>query len=406
MASILVRALRCSSARHGSTRFLSATAVGLHRLPRTPLQSSIPTSAFPRRSYATQPPPVTPLDAASQPESELVPMVESTAESIPFTDAVVAQIPPIAYGDFAAIGLSSWSPIGLIAWSYELINVATGLPWFYTIVAGASFWRFVCVPLALSNIRNSTKLRPFQPAVMAARDRITKAQANRDTIELQRASLEMKKVYAQAGVSPFKGMILPMLAQMPITIGSFFALKRLSASGLEQLKDSGVSISLDLPWSGHVNWLNDLTTADPTYILPVAFCAMINVQIMAGAREMDQSSPMSGHIMNLFRGLSVMTIFLMSSFPTGLFIGLLTTAVLTTAQSLILRSPAVRTMVGIPVLPANQDAKLPSFMESIQYAKDTFLEKKKAAERAQSAVQQSSSLKKPRSDPRSNRNRL
>ncbi|EAU87824.1 inner membrane protein OXA1L [Coprinopsis cinerea okayama7 len=379
--------LRCSSSSYSRlarpTPLLTAQtrlfSVGLQRVSQRP---ALVSASLLSRSYATQPPASETTEAAAAattPEPEVQAIVESVSDPLSFTDAVVHQIPPLAYGDFAALGLASWSPIGLIAWSYELLQVSTGLPWFYTIIAGSALWRFVCVPFALSNIRNSTKLRPFQPQILQARERMTAAQTKRDAIELQRASVEMKKVYSEAGVSPFTGMILPMFAQLPITIGMFFALKRMAQLPVEQMKESGVAINLDLPWTGPISWLSDLTVADPTYLLPAAFCGLINLQIAVGAREMDTSNPSAGHLMNVFRGLSVLTIYFMSSFPQGLFLGLLTTSGLTIVQSLLLRSDGVRRLVGIPVVKREMQGKLPSFLESFRYARKMMEDKQKAA---------------------------
>lgn len=98
------------------------------------------------------------------------------------------------------------------------------------------------------------------------------------------------------------------------------------------------------------------------------FCAVVNLQIMVGAKEMDTSTPSQGHLMNLFRALSFLGAGFMSQFPSGIFLGLITTAGMTVAQSLALRAPALRRAVGIPPIDSKMQGKLPSFMESIRYA--------------------------------------
>ncbi|KAH6912045.1 inner membrane protein OXA1L [Coprinopsis sp. MPI-PUGE-AT-0042] len=348
---------------------------------------------YARRNYTTEQPP--PETAALQPSGQEG-LVEAISDPLTLTDTIVHQIPPLAYGDFTALGLSSWSPIGIITWSYEILQVSTGLPWFWTIVAGSALWRLVCVPLAMANIRSSARLKPYQPAVLAARERMSKAQGSRDAIELQKASAEMKSIYRQADVNPVTGMILPMVLQLPIQIGTFFALRRVCEAGLQQLTDSGVSIHMNVPWAGDVAWLQDLTVADPTYILPAVFCAVVNTQIIVGSKEMDTSTPSQGHLMNVFRALSFVGAGFMSQFPAGLFVGLITTSGLTVAQSLAMRAPALRRMVGIPQIDPKAQGKLPSFMDSIKYLQKMIADKQIEAEKAARASKfQQGGVKRP-----------
>ncbi|KAJ3538841.1 hypothetical protein NMY22_g5000 [Coprinellus aureogranulatus] len=329
-----------------------------------------------RRTYASKVPeePAS-VSANALPESESLPLDAATSDPLAassITDVITQNIPPMAYGDLAALGLTSWSPIGIIAWSYELIHVSTGMPWFWTIIAGSAFWRFVCMPFALNAVRTSARLRPIQGKIVKIQERITEARSKQDIVAMQRAGLEMKNLYAEVGVNPITGLMLPNVAQLPITIGLFFALKRICTHPVEQLKDGGV---------GSWFWANDLTAMDPYYILPAIFTAMINLQITVGGRDIDTSgSPMSGHIMNVFRVLSLVGVFFMSSFPAGLFLGLITTSTMTIAQSLALRSDAVRRMLNIPIVPVSQQGKVPSMLESIKFAREKWLEAQRDAQ--------------------------
>jgi hypothetical protein len=90
--------------------------------------------------------------------------VESTASSVT-SDAPIDvstsdfSPPPLEFGDFSALGLTGWGLGGIAVWPFEWIQVSTGLPWFYTIIAGTMFWRLLMVPLALRDIRDGEKLR-------------------------------------------------------------------------------------------------------------------------------------------------------------------------------------------------------------------------------------------------------
>jgi YidC/Oxa1 family membrane protein insertase len=64
----------------------------------------------------------------------------------------------------------------------------------------------------------------------------------------------------------------------------------------------------------------------------------------------------------------------MSSFPAGLLVGLVTTSVLTITQSLVLRNTAIRNALGIPIIPKGEHGKLPSFMDSVRFAREKWLD--------------------------------
>ena len=74
-----------------------------------------------------------------EPASSLDTVVADTPLDTPIPDLLP---PPLQYGDFAELGLSGWTPSGIAAWTFEVVQVTTGMPWFYTIIAGTLFWRF------------------------------------------------------------------------------------------------------------------------------------------------------------------------------------------------------------------------------------------------------------------------
>ena len=172
----------------------------------------------------------------------------------------------LQYGDFAAMGLTGFTPAAIVRWSMELINVSTGIPWFWTIVAGSLFWRFILFPFVIAGLRNSAKLLPLQPQLLKAQEDMTKIKHKGDTLALQKQVLKMKKMYDDAGVN-LGTMFLSPFIQVPVTFGMFFGVKTMCELPVPQLAHSGLSI------------LQDLTVPDPYMILPIAFCAAINLQI-------------------------------------------------------------------------------------------------------------------------------
>ena len=172
----------------------------------------------------------------------------------------------LQYGDFAALGLAGWSPAGLVRWSFEIINVTTGLPWFWTIVAGSAFWRLVCVPFAIKGLTSSARMQPHQQEITALQKKVQEVSKTGDRLALAKVSAEMREFYKEKGINPLGGIVA--LMQMPITLGLFFGVQKMCKLPVEQLQDSGFAL------------LPDLTAADPTMILPIALAVSINIQIM------------------------------------------------------------------------------------------------------------------------------
>lgn len=276
-------------------------------------------------------------------------------------NAVVAA-GPLQYGDLHALGLTSWWPAGWINWSMEIINTTTGLPWFWTIVAGTVFWRVVLIPFTIEGLRNSARLQPLQPQTAALREEMKAARLSTDAMALQKVALKNKKLYADAGVNMGSMMLMPFI-QLPVNLGIFFGVKSMCNLPVPQLKESGFE------------WLPDLTVPDPTYIIPATAIAMMNLQIFLSARDMNLAErPETGHIMNLFRVLTLAGAWVMSAFPSGLMLSLLVGSTFTVAQTAILRMPAVRTRLRIPVVPKEHQSKLPSFLDSINFVRQWYRE--------------------------------
>lgn len=178
---------------------------------------------------------------------------------------LLENVPPLNYGDLASLGFAHWTPAGLCQWGMELIQVSTGMPWFWAIVATTLATRLIILPFNINSLRITARLAPFQPRLTELRDKMSGI-SNRDPIALQRISLQQKKIYEEAQVSMLQPLMVPAL-QLPLSLGMFFGIKKLCALPLLQLQVGGLS------------FLPDLTVADPTYLLPIAMAALINVQL-------------------------------------------------------------------------------------------------------------------------------
>ena len=152
----------------------------------------------------------------------------------------------------------------------ELIHVASGMPWFWTIVTATIISRLILVPFNISSLRTTARLAPHQPRLMELKGELQKIGGlSNDPIAVQRISLQQKKIYEEANASMLAPIATP-LVQLPVSLGLFFGIKRLCDLPLEQLKVGGLG------------WITDLTVPDPTYVLPLAMAVLVNVQLSVG----------------------------------------------------------------------------------------------------------------------------
>ncbi|KAN0079898.1 60Kd inner membrane domain containing protein [Tylopilus felleus] len=276
----------------------------------------------------------TPVAETTLPTSQSVSEVLPVDAASNISEVASNVIPPLQYGDFAALGLTSWWPSGIISWTFELLQVSTGMPWFYTIIAGTLFWRVALIPTALTSMRNAARLRPYAEQIKTLDEQ---AQSAKDRAAQMEFMLKKQKLIEKAGVS-LQSMFLPPIVQMVGNFGLFFAIKNMVQLPVVQLTQSGV-------W-----FLPDLTlTGD--YIMPTIVLLAMNVQFSLMKKELDPTKPVMAHIMNVMRLATFVTLPMMSWMPSGLWVSMLTGMLLSITQSSLLRVPRIRQALAIPPAP-------------------------------------------------------
>jgi len=103
------------------------------------------------------------------------------------------------------------------------------------------------LPLTVKSIRSSKAMQELAPKI--------KELQKKHGGDRQKASAETMALYQAHGVNPMAGC-LPMLIQMPIFFGVYFAIRHMAQSGIGF-------------WDGGFLWLPSLNEADPLHILPI-----------------------------------------------------------------------------------------------------------------------------------------
>ena len=166
---------------------------------------------------------------------------------------------PAADGGIGAQGLPlvvdyGWLTIvaAPIFWCLEVIYKLVG-NWGWAIVLLTVCIKAIFFPLSAASYKSMAKMRKVTPRMTALRERYgdDKAKLNQ----------EMMNLYKTEKINPLGGC-LPIVVQIPVFIALYWALL-----GAVEMRDA--------PW---VLWINDLSTQDPFYVLPVIMMATMLIQ--------------------------------------------------------------------------------------------------------------------------------
>ncbi len=193
-----------------------------------------------------------------------------------------------------------------------------GAPWWLAIVLLTVIVRSLLFPLTVKQVRSMRAMQDLKPHM----DRV-RAQF-KDNPQRQRE--EMAKVYQDQGVNPLGGC-LPILVQMPIFIGIFYVIRQF---GGYSLGDRTVPPQYPSFHEGGILWFQNLSNADPTYLLPIISAITMLAATEITAKNID---PQQRWLMRL---LPIgFTIFLLN-FPAGLFMYWITSNLVTLVQNFVI----------------------------------------------------------------------
>jgi YidC/Oxa1 family membrane protein insertase len=103
--------------------------------------------------------------------------------------------------------------------------------------------RLLASPIMTRQMRSMERMRELQPKLKEIQEK--------HGDDRQKQSEEMMKLYRQSGVNPLSGC-LPMLLQLPVFIGLFYALQA----------------SIDLRHAHFVGWIDDLSAPEQLFVIP------------------------------------------------------------------------------------------------------------------------------------------
>ncbi len=189
----------------------------------------------------------------------------------------------------------------ILIWAHSTFNLGYG----WVLILFGVGMRIVLFPLNQKAMKSQLKNMAVQPLMKEIQDKY------KDNPE--KLTKEMKKLYTEHGFNPFGGC-LPMLLPWPMLIAFFFVFQ-------STIELRGVAF-----W-----WLPDLSTKDPTYVLPIFLGLSMFLMQYVSLKSMDTPNPQMKMMMYIF---PPMMIFIFMNLASGLCLYYATANVATIPQQM------------------------------------------------------------------------
>ncbi len=195
---------------------------------------------------------------------------------------------------------------------------ALGAPWWLSIALLTVVVRTLLFPLTVKQVKSMRAMQDLRPEM----DRI-RAQYRDNR---QRQQEEIMKLYQERKVNPLGGC-LPILVQMPVFIGIFYVIREF---GGYRIGDRVVPPRFESFHDGGLLWFQNLSEADPLYILPIISALTMLAATEITAKNID---PQQRWLMRL---LPIGITAFLFNFPAGLFVYWITSNLVTLVQNYVI----------------------------------------------------------------------
>lgn len=165
------------------------------------------------------------------------------------------------------------------------------------IIAFTIIVKTLMLPLTVKALRSSKAMQELQPKIKE----LQKKHGN----DRQRISQETMALYQQYRVNPMAGC-LPMVIQIPIFLGLYQSIMRLSTSG------AGL-------WDQGFLWLPSLAHSDPWHLLPIVagLFQFVQTQMMRPADQPKTTDPQQAMMNSVMNFMPLTVVFFGWSFAAG-----------------------------------------------------------------------------------------
>lgn len=226
---------------------------------------------------------------------------------------------------------SSFPPINWLVDAMTFVHYTVPLSWAATAVCFTLAFRTMILPAVALTMQNSAKMRAVQPELEKIKAKYG-PNVGKDVNVAMQYREEVRKMMAQSGVSMWKTMV-PFLVQTPLFVSFFFTTRKL-AEEEPGLRDASFL------------FFNDLSAADPYYIMPILTSLTMLATIELGSDGVGgQSNPALKNFLRLF---SVLAIPATSSLPIFTHIYWFSSNLFSLCQLGLFKVPFIKKALGLP----------------------------------------------------------
>ncbi|KAF2021241.1 hypothetical protein BU24DRAFT_487697 [Aaosphaeria arxii CBS 175.79] len=244
-------------------------------------------------------------------------------------------------GTLKELGLDyGWGFTAFFEWLIENVYISSELGWGASIIVSSALIRIGCFWFQRSASDNMAKMAAVQPIVKDVQAEFSEAMRSGNSAKTEALKKKMNQIYKQAGTNPFKGFP-PLIAQGLFGFGAFRCLRGMSqlpAPGLEQ---------------GGFLWFQDLTVADPYYVLPVVVGGVMHLLMKYGGETGASDQTTAGGVQFAMRTIMPAFITVVTCWqPAGTQLYFVTSTLLGAGSAKLLRTASIRQALGISPLPS------------------------------------------------------
>ncbi|XP_968413.1 mitochondrial inner membrane protein OXA1L [Tribolium castaneum] len=266
-----------------------------------------------------------------EPIPEPPPVPPEAAETV---SEIVSQVNALGEPTFASLGLGGKTPVGIAQTCFEYLHINLGVPWWEAIVIGTLVIRICLFPLVIIAQRNAAKMNNYMPQLQAIQLKMTEARQSGNQLEVARYSQELMIFMKEKQLNPLKNMIVP-LAQMPVFVSFFMALREMSNVPIESLRTGGL-------W-----WFTDLTVPDQYFLMPLITSATLFATIELGTDTAKLSSQNLQTMKYVLRAVPVIVLPFTINFPGAILCYWVSSNFISLLQVGFLKIPKVRNFFKI-----------------------------------------------------------
>lgn len=214
-------------------------------------------------------------------------------------------------------------PSGVVQSLLETIHLTTDFPWWGTIVTSTVIIRVCMIPLMVYARRAMVNQINHQPAFNKIKERMQ--DPNTDIYEKRQIAREIRDHHNKTQTHPWR-LFLPIMANGGVLCCNFFALRQMAAVPVASMKTGGIL------------WFQDLTLADPYFLLPVITATSVFVNMKLGGDGTTKFDDQPEVLQKVFYGLILVSIPIASQFPTALNVYWLTSNLFTIFQAKLIQT--------------------------------------------------------------------